>query len=194
MKTRKKNRKQARIKRREQRQKRREQQQLKRQQSNVKKSFKEIETPKVEIDYPKQKGKENQQADETIKQPKQANQQKQSSRRNVSRETYVGINTIDIVRSRLAEITNVNFKEYPIENRKNVLLQILDDNYTLYEQDYLYYLKENEPEISQLLGAIQYESNLEEVEFSFARLGRLLNMGVYSEEIGEQLSYMSEFM
>lgn len=141
----------------------------------------------------------------TIKSRQQAGQQtyrekivdkivsRETSFENALQEDLNIIYTIDLIRDRLMELRSDVYKNYETGNRNNYLVQILDDNYTQFEQEYIEYLKKIERELSFYMNKIIYESDLEEVNYSYAQLGRMLNMGIYSERMAEELSYMSEF-
>ena len=109
---------------------------------------------------------------------------------------YPTISIIDTVRDRILELTREAKPPIPIENRKNELLAIFEDNVTLYDDNieyYEHYLKEHESEIADLLKTISYDSDVKEVSTSFASLGRLLNMGPLSMSQAENLSMMAEY-
>ena len=109
---------------------------------------------------------------------------------------YPTISIIDTIRDRLSELTIEAKPPVPIENRKNELLAIFEDNVTLYDDNieyYEHYLKEHESEIADLLKTISYDSDVKEVSTSFASLGRLLNMGPLSMSQAENLSMMAEY-
>ena len=109
---------------------------------------------------------------------------------------YPVISIIDTIRDRLTELTREAKPPIPIENRKNELLAIFEDNVSLYEEHikkYEYYLKEHEDEIADLLNVISYDSDAEKVSASFVSLGRLLNMQSLSMSQAENLSMMSEY-
>lgn len=114
---------------------------------------------------------------------------------------YPKISLIDTLKARIEDMTAPQvFQsgkkgkiEYPIENRKNYLLQIIDDSYDFYGDGYLTYLEQNSEEIFDLIDAVMYKaSNTEEVDATFARLGRLLNVTSLNPTQAENLSYMSE--
>ena len=109
---------------------------------------------------------------------------------------YPVISIIDTIRDRLSELTREAKPPIPIENRKNELLAIFDDNVTLYGDniaEYEHYLEAHESEIADLLNVISYDSNAEQVSASFVSLGRLLNMKSLSMSQAENLSMMSEY-
>ena len=109
---------------------------------------------------------------------------------------YPTISIIDTIRDRLSELTREAKPSIPIENRKNELLSIFEDNVTLYGDnitEYEHYLEANESEIAELLNVISYDSNAEQVSASFVALGRLLNMQSLSMSQAENLSMMSEY-
>ena len=109
---------------------------------------------------------------------------------------YPTISIIDTIRDRLSELTREAKPPIPIENRKNELLAIFEDNVTLYDdniEDYEHYLEAHESEIAELLNVISYDSNAEQVSASFVALGRLLNMQSLSMSQAENLSMMTEY-
>ena len=109
---------------------------------------------------------------------------------------YPTISIIDTIRDRLSELTREAKPPVPIENRKNELLAIFEDNVTLYDdniEDYEHYLEAHESEIAELLNVISYDSDAEKVSASFVSLGRLLNMKSLSMSQAENLSMMAEY-
>ena len=109
---------------------------------------------------------------------------------------YPTISIIDTIRDRISELTREAKPPVPIDNRKNELLAIFEDNVTLYDDNieyYEHYLKEHESEIADLLKTISYDSGVKEVSASFSSLGRLLNMGSLSMSQAENLSMMAEY-
>ena len=109
---------------------------------------------------------------------------------------YPTISIIDTIRDRISELTREAKPPIPIENRKNELLVIFEDNLTLYSDnitEYEHYLEEHESEISELLNVISDDTNAEQVSASFVSLGRILNMQSLSMSQAENLSIMSEY-
>lgn len=109
---------------------------------------------------------------------------------------YPTISIIDTIRGRLSELTREAKPPIPIENRKNELLVIFEDNITLYGDnivEYEHYLEAHESEIADLLNVISYDSNAEQVSASFVALGRLLNTQSLSMSQAENLSMMTEY-
>ena len=109
---------------------------------------------------------------------------------------YPTISIIDTIRDRLSELTREAKPPIPIENRKNELIAIFEDNVTLYGdniEDYEHYLEAHESEIAELLNVISYDSDAEKVSASFVSLGRLLNMKSLSMSQAENLSMMAEY-
>lgn len=109
---------------------------------------------------------------------------------------YPTFSIIDVIRERIIELTREAKPDIPIEQRKNELLSIFDDTVTMYSDnitEYELYLKNNEPEIADLLNVIIYDSDAEKVSYSFVRLGRLLNTQSLSPTQAEGLSLMSEY-
>lgn len=114
---------------------------------------------------------------------------------------YPKISLIDSLKNRIENMTSPQiFKagtkgkiEYPIENRKNYLLQIIDDAYDFYGDDYIKHLEQNSEEIFDLIDSVMYKaSDTEQIDATFARLGRLLNVTSLNPTQAENLSYMSE--
>lgn len=109
---------------------------------------------------------------------------------------YPTISIIDTIRDRISELTREAKPPIPIENRKNELLSIFDDNVNTFEDniiEYEHYLKEHESEIAELLNVISYDSNAEQISASFVVLGRILNMQSLSMTQAENLSMMAEY-
>lgn len=109
---------------------------------------------------------------------------------------YPTISIIDTIRDRLSELTREAKPPVPIENRKNELLAIFEDNVTQYDdniEEYEHYLEAHESEIADLLNVISYDSNAEQVSASFVALGRLLNTQSLSMSQAENLSMMTEY-
>lgn len=109
---------------------------------------------------------------------------------------YPTFSVIDVIRERIIELTRKAKPDIPIEQRKNALLHIFDDTVTSYSDNitvYELYLKNNEPEIAELLDVITYDSDAEMVSYTFVRLGRLLNTQSLSPSQAEGLSLMSEY-
>lgn len=109
---------------------------------------------------------------------------------------YPTISIIDTIRDRLSELTREAKPPIPIENRKNELLVIFEDNITLYGDniaEYEHYLEAHESEIADLLNVISYDSNVEQVSASFVELGRLLNTQSLSMSQAENLSMLAEY-
>ena len=109
---------------------------------------------------------------------------------------YPTISIIDTIRDRISELTRESKPPIPIENRKNELLAIFEDNVALFDDNitkYEDYLEAHESEIAELLNVISYDSNAEQVSASFVSLGRILNMQSLSMSQAENLSIMSEY-
>jgi hypothetical protein len=109
---------------------------------------------------------------------------------------YPTISIIDTIRDRISELTREAKPPIPIENRKNELLAIFEDNITLYSDnitEYEHYLEAHESEIAELLNVISYDSNAEQISASFVSLGRILNMQALSMSQAENLSMMAEY-
>lgn len=109
---------------------------------------------------------------------------------------YPTISIIDTIRDRISELTRVAKPPIPIENRKNELLSIFEDNVTSFGDnimEYEHYLETHESEIAELLNVIAYDSNAEQISVSFVSLGRILNMQALSMSQAENLSMMTEY-
>lgn len=109
---------------------------------------------------------------------------------------YPTISIIDTIRDRLSELTREAKPPIPIENRKNELLAIFEDNITFYGDniaEYEHYLEVHESEIADLLNVISYDSDGEQVSASFVALGRILNTQSLSMSQAENLSKMAEY-
>ena len=143
---------------------------------------------------PAEQRKQEVKQEATIK-AKETRKRKKTSTPNVP-TYYPTISIIDTVRDRLSELTREAKPPIPIENRKNELLAIFEDNVTLYDdniEDYEHYLEAHESEIAELLNVISYDSDSEKVSASFVSLGRLLNMKSLSMSQAENLSMMAEY-
>ena len=109
---------------------------------------------------------------------------------------YPTISIIDTIRDRISELTREAKPSIPIDNRKNELLSIFEDNVTSFDDnitEYEHYLEEHESEIAELLNGISYDSNVEQVSASFVSLGRILNGQALSMSQAENLSMMAEY-
>lgn len=108
---------------------------------------------------------------------------------------YPTISIIDTIRDRISELTREAKPPIPIENRKNELLSIFEDNVTFDDNiiEYEHYLEAHESEIAELLNVISYDSNAEQISASFVSLGRILNMQALSMSQAENLSMMAEY-
>lgn len=109
---------------------------------------------------------------------------------------YPTISIIDTIRDRILELTREAKPPIPIDNRKNELLSIFEDNVTLFGDNIMeheHYLEVHESEIADLLNIISYDSDAEEVSASFVTLGRILNMHPLSMPQAENLSLMAEY-
>lgn len=122
---------------------------------------------------------------------------------------YPQISLIDVVREQLVELTHIHTTQqelselerkhypfFPIEKRKQVLIDIFDDTVTYYSEDLSQleeYLAENQNDISIHLNIISYDSKAENVNVSFAHLGALLNVTPLSMSQAEDLSAISDF-
>ena len=109
---------------------------------------------------------------------------------------YPTISIIDKIRDRILELTREAKPPIPIENRKNELLSIFEDNVTSFDDniiEYENYLEAHESEIAELLNVISYDSNAEQISASFVAIGRLLNIQSLSMSQAENLSMMAEY-
>lgn len=109
---------------------------------------------------------------------------------------YPTISIIDTIRDRISELTRESKPPIHIENRKNELLSIFEDNVTVFDDniiEYEHYLEAHESEIAELLNVITYDSNAEQISVSFVSLGRILNMQALSMSQAENLSMMAEY-
>ena len=109
---------------------------------------------------------------------------------------YPTISIIDTIRDRISELTREAKPPIPIENRKNELLAIFEDNVTTYGDniiEYEHYLESHESEIAELLNVISYDSNAEQISATFVALGRILNMQALSMSQAENLSMMDAY-
>lgn len=109
---------------------------------------------------------------------------------------YPTISIIDTIRDRISELTREAKPPIPIENRKNELLSIFEDNVTAFDDnitEYEHYLEVHESEIAELLNVISYDSDAEQISASFVSLGRILNTQALSMSQAENLSMMAEY-
>lgn len=109
---------------------------------------------------------------------------------------YPTFTIIEVVRNRIINLERKAKPYIPIEERKNALLSIFDDSVTAFSNNievYEQYLKNNESDIAEFLDVITYDSDAENVSYSFVRLGRLLNVQPLSTRQAEGLSLMSEY-
>ena len=144
---------------------------------------------------PAEQRKQEVKKEATIKKAKETRKIKKTSTPSVP-TYYPTISIIDTVRDRILELTREAKPPIPIENRKNELLAIFEDNVTLYGdniEDYEHYLEAHESEIADLLNVISYDSDAEKVSASFVTLGRLLNTQSLSMSQAENLSMMAEY-
>lgn len=128
---------------------------------------------------------------------------------------YPTISIIDTIRDRIIELTRDAKPPVPIDNRKNELLKIFDDNVTYYSNNvvddentteyginiggggnvgsYEAYLKLRENEIADLLNIVHYDSDIQKVAASFVLLARLFNINALSPSQAENLSMLAEY-
>lgn len=109
---------------------------------------------------------------------------------------YPTISIIDTIRDRISELTREVKPLFPIDNRKNELLSIFEDNVTSFADnimEYEHYLEVHESEIAELLNVISYDSDAEKISASFVTLGRILNRHSLSLSQAENLSMMAEY-
>lgn len=133
---------------------------------------------------------------EKAKETKKRKKEKSKISAPIEKPYYPTISILDIIRERINDLHRVSKPDIPIENRKNELLNILDDSITYYEdnlQEYENYLRQHESEIASLLNLISYDSDGEQISASFVTLGRLLNTQSLSINQAENLSAMSEY-
>ena len=139
----------------------------------------------------------------------QANYRKQQKQSRENKEKYPedlsftpDTSIIDEIKERIIALPESSMSRFgakydvPISVRKNVLLEILDE--ALMENDevlaeYVEHLKRNKKQIFDGLDRIQYASKDEQITNSFIEVGNILNWGVISENLSEQLSTMSEY-
>ena len=144
---------------------------------------------------PAEQSKQEVKQEATIKAKETRKRKKKISTPNIP-TYYPTISIIDTIRDRLSELTREAKPPIPIENRKNELLAIFEDNVTLYGDnisEYEHYLEAHESEIAELLNVISYDSDAEKVSASFVSLGRLLNMQSLAMSQAENLSMMAEY-
>lgn len=133
---------------------------------------------------------------EKAKETKKRKKEKSKISAGIEKPYYPTISILDIIRERINDLHRVSKPDIPIENRKNELLNILDDTISYYEdnlQEYENYLQQHESEIASLLNLISYDSDGEQISASFVTLGRLLNTQSLSINQAENLSAMSEY-
>ena len=128
---------------------------------------------------------------------------------------YPTISIIDTIRDRIIDLTRDAKPPVPIDNRKNELLKIFDDNVTYYSNNvvdddntteyginigggdnigsYEAYLKLHENEIADLLNIVHYDSDIQKVAASFVLLARLFNINALSSSQAENLSMLAEY-
>lgn len=133
---------------------------------------------------------------EKAKETKKRKKEKSKMSSPIEKPYYPTISILDIIRERINDLHRVSKPDIPIENRKNELLNILDDTISYYEDnlhEYENYLQQHESEIASLLNLISYDSDGEQISASFVTLGRLLNTHSLSINQAENLSAMSEY-
>lgn len=133
---------------------------------------------------------------EKTKETKKRKKEKSKISVGIEKPYYPTISILDVIRERINDLHRVSKPDIPIENRKNELLNILDDTISYYEynlQEYENYLRQRESEIASLLNLISYDSDGEQISASFVTLGRLLNTQSLSINQAENLSAMSEY-
>lgn len=112
-------------------------------------------------------------------------------------QDYPTISIIERIKDKIKNIERYAYPQYPLDNRKGALLSIFENTIYRYEvEDDIgsleSYLQENETQIDEELSIVMYDSSGEEVNASFARLGKLLNVESLSPDQAESLSYATE--
>lgn len=112
-------------------------------------------------------------------------------------QDYPTISIIERIKDKIRSIERHTYPQYPLDNRKGALLAIFENTIYRYEVEedigsLESYLQENESIIDDLLSIVMYDSNGEEVNASFAQLGKLLNVESLSPDQAESLSYVAE--
>lgn len=110
---------------------------------------------------------------------------------------YPKVKTYDLVRMKIETLPHTRILEhqyYDMDTRKDILLQILDDQYQLDPQGYTQWLLDKEDLINVHLDIVHFDSKLYRVEESFVTLAVLLNkMGKLGRLQAETLSEYSDF-
>ena len=133
---------------------------------------------------------------EKAKETKKRKKEKIKISYEIEKPYYPTISILDRIREMINDLHRESRPNIPVENRKNELLNILDDTIIYYEnnlQEYENYLQQHESEIASLLNLISYDSDGEQISASFVTLGRLLNTQSLSVNQAENLSAMSEY-
>lgn len=116
---------------------------------------------------------------------------KRKQRRKRKNDYFPSYDTVDLVRDRIeqlgdsivlrtrddiASVKREDSPYYPIEHRKNIILEIFDDTRMMYDDDNAYgkYLSENESRIADCLQVIAYHSEQEDVHNAFTELAILV--------------------
>lgn len=115
----------------------------------------------------------------------------------VPSQDYPTISIIERIKEKIRNIERYTYPQYPLDNRKGALLAIFENTIYRYEVEedigsLESYLQENESQIDDLLSIVMYDSNGEDVNASFAQLGKLLNVESLSPDQAESLSYATE--
>lgn len=90
------------------------------------------------------------------------------------------ITTTEIVRNRILGLErqgNKAMSDYGFDQLRTRLLEIFDDNLTLYGEEYEEFLKQNEDEIAEKLQTIAKYNGTGYVKMSIANVAMLLNFG-----------------
>lgn len=90
------------------------------------------------------------------------------------------ITTTEIVRNRILGLErqgNKAMSDYGFDQLRTRLLEIFDDNLTLYGEEYEEFLKQNEDEIAEKLQTIAKYNGSGYVKMSIANVAMLLNFG-----------------
>lgn len=117
------------------------------------------------------------------------------------RKYYPTVDIIEQIRRAIHELERKAPPPFSIEQRKNELISIFENTLLDYydENDgtdgfnqLREYLKENEAEIFEGLEIIMYASDSEQIEISFANVGRILNVTSLNPSQEERLSEFAE--
>lgn len=167
-----------------------------------KKEKKKKEKPKTEKKkkpIEEKKKEENGEQKERRTRGKDKKPRKKRERKETPQKYIPTIDILDIVHDRIAELERKTYPYVRIQERKQGLLNILDDSITFYSEnldEYRDYLKEKQERIFDLCQAIEYESGgkgaEDTISASFIELARILNVTPLSMSQAEGVSFMSE--